>query len=255
MISLGDAASLNSAVYEGAGASLPQGWEEVGIATDKASGLIVGHYANGARHYLAVRGSWGRSDVLPALKVFLGSDPVDRIQVFQDHIKTHFGERPSPGLLALGGHSLGGLVAAAAAERFHLPGLAQNAPGWMTRIPDPTKLNRFLQVRTARDVVADWGTNYPRNLMLPDPSLPMWGVPSLHNLEHQNKLIKEHGLAHYRVDDPTLVALEGQINASPATQIARFVRAIEKWRTGREYTDLHEHLAGIQGSSPRPPTP
>lgn len=255
MISLGEASSLNSAVYEGTGASLPDGWEEVGVVTDKDSGLIVGHYANGARNYLAVRGSWGASDVLPALKVFLGADPVERIEVFEHHIRTRFGDRPAPGSLAVGGHSLGGLVAAAAAERFHLPGLAQNAPGWMARIPDPAKLNRFLQVRTARDVVADWGTNYPRNLMLPDPSLPMWGVSSLHNLEHQNKLIEEHGLAHYRVDDPALVALEGQINPSPASQVARFVRAIEKWRMGREYTELHEHLAGAQGPSSRSPAP
>ena len=49
----------------------------------------------------------------------------------------------------------------------------------------------------------------------PTPACRCGGVPSLHNLEHQNKLIEEHGLAHYRVDDPTLVALEGQINASP----------------------------------------
>lgn len=244
MITLGDASQLNSAVYLGSGAALPEGWKEQEFIDDRKAGVTMGHYVNGDQNYLAIRGTWGPSDILPALRVFFGSDPTDRIEYVQQHIIKRFGESPGPQDLAVGGHSLGGLVAAAAAERFNLPGLAQNSPGWMTRVPDATRLNRFVQVRTARDVVADWGTKYPRNLMLSDPDLPTWGITSLHNLEHQNKLIEDHGLGHYRVDDPTLAPFEAVINQSPPTQMARFSRAIDKWKMGRDHTQLHGHLAG-----------
>ena len=244
VITLGEASALNAAVYGGPGTILPEGWKKMEFMVDKITGLTLAHYAQGSRNYLAIRGTWSKADVLPALRVFLGADPVDRIQVVHNHIVNRFGERIAPGTLAVGGHSLGGLVAASAAERFHLPGLAQNSPGWMARVPDASRLNKFIQVRTARDVVADWGTNYPRNLMLPDPSLPMWGVSSLHNLEHQNKLIEEYGLAGYRVDDPTLDPTPEPVLRNPDSQLARFARSIDRWRTGRDYTELHERLAG-----------
>lgn len=248
MISLGTAANLNSAVYLGPGAQLPASWREVDFIHDPASGVIMGHYAAGKLNYLAIRGAWDKTDIMPALRVFMGADPVARMMFVQDQILQRFGGDPCPTLLAVGGHSLGGLVAAAAAERFGLSGLAQNSPGWMTRQPEPERLHRFLQVRTARDVVADWGSGYPRNLMLPDPQLPDWSLSGLHNLERQNQLIDEHGIGHYKVDDHALVAPVDQVSASPATPSARFARAMEKMRAAREYTQLHTRLSG----SPRP---
>lgn len=253
MITLGESSELNLAVYTGPGSPLPKGWKEMSVVVDPDTGLTMGHYANGARNYLAVRGTWDASDMLPALRVFFGADPVDRIKVAQKHVSKLFGPHPKPVTLAVGGHSLGGLIAAAVAERFDLPGLAQNSPGWMTRVPDASRLGKFIQVRTARDVVADWGNHYPRNLMLPDPDLPMWNLSSLHNLEHQNELIREYGLAERRVDNPALGvwAHEG-LPPSPDGQWARLSRAVDRWRAGREYTQLHQHLAQ---SSPKPGSP
>ena len=255
MISLGDASSLNLAVYNGPGASLPEGWEEQDFVVDRETGLTMGHYSNGPRNYLAIRGSWNASDVLPALRVFFGADPVERIQVARDYIEGRFGKNPNPATLAVGGHSLGGLVAAAMAEEFRLPGLAQNSPGWMTRTPDLASLQRFIQVRTARDVVADWGSVYPRSLMLTDPGLPRWGVTSLHNLEHQNRLLQEHGLANHDVDSPGLGKIRQEIPVLPPTHLQRLGRAMDRWRTAHELTHLHQRLAGSSRPTPRTPTP
>lgn len=255
MISLGDASSLNSAVYKGPGAPLPEDWEEEDFVVDRETGLTMGHYSNGYRNYLAIRGTWNTSDVLPALRVFFGADPLERIQVAQGYIKERFGDRPNPATLAVGGHSLGGLVAAAMAEEFQLPGLAQNAPGWMTRTPSPDRLQGFLQIRTARDVVADWGSVYPRSLMLTDPGLPRWGITSLHNLEHQNRLIQEHGLADRGVDNPALGRMKNEIPELPPTHLQRLGRAMDRWRTAHELTHLHGRLAGPDKPTPRMPTP
>lgn len=244
MISLGVAAALNSCAYMGAGVELPSGWREVDFIEDQASGVAMGHYANGEQHYLAVRGTWGSGDIMPALRVFLGADPVDRILFLQGQIMERFGGDPDPSILAVGGHSLGGLIAAAAAERFGLAGLAQNSPGWMTRVPEAGRMDKFLQVRTARDVVADWGSAYPRNLLLPDTSMTDWSFSALHNLERQNQLIADHGIGHFRVDDQVLAGMSTDPDcACPGTPGARLSRALEKLRAGREYTHLHHRLA------------
>lgn len=236
MISIGDASDLNSAAYIGPGADLPDNWQEVAFIEDRKTGVSMGHYIKGQVNYLAVRGTWGTSDILPALRVFLGSDPVERIDFVQKYIENNFGSCPDGKKLAVGGHSLGGLVAAAAAEKYNLPGLAQNSPGWMSRVPKAEKLKQFLQVRTARDVVADWGSNYPRNLMLPDPSLPAWNITSLHNLERQNMLIRQHGLNWFDVDDLSLVPFSEKVKQSPQGQWARLGRAAGLWREAHDYT-------------------
>src|SRR5690606_32927002 len=121
-----------------------------------------------------------------------------RIAFVQAFIQERFG--PQPRRLAVGGHSIGGLVAASAAEHFRLPGLAQNAPGWMARTPAPACLDRFLQVRTARDVVGAWGSNYPRQLVLVAPHAPDWSLKGLHHLERQNQVIDDYGIGHRLVD-------------------------------------------------------
>lgn len=237
MITLGEAGEMNSTVYVGPGIRLPVGWEEVRFIIDQATGVSMGHYINcrDERHYLAIRGTWGKSDILPAMRVFLGKDPLERIEFVNNYIEKYFGT-PDSTKLAVGGHSLGGLIAAAAAEKFGLPGLGQNSPGWMTRLPDAEKLRNFLQVRTARDVVADWGSNYPRNLLLPTPSIPRWRITNLHNLEHQNELIAEHGLSWFKVDDQALVPFSDTLNALPPGQLARLGRAAGLWRVAHEYT-------------------
>lgn len=237
MISLGEAGDLNSAAYLGPGATLPIGWEEVRFVYDHKSGVALGHYQNcfDGRNYLAIRGTWGTNDIMPALRVFLGKDPVERIEFVNAYIEQNFTHQQL-GKLSVGGHSLGGLVAAAAAEKFQLPGLAQNSPGWMSRVPQAQRLSQFLQVRTARDVVADWGSNYPRNLLLPAPAIPRWRITNLHNLEHQNELIVENGLSLFLVNDKSLVPASDTIEELPQGQWARLVRAAGLWRVAHDYT-------------------
>lgn len=61
MISLGDASSLNLAVYNEPGASLPEGWEEQDFVVDREAGLTMGHYSNGH----ATTWQYGAAGVLP----------------------------------------------------------------------------------------------------------------------------------------------------------------------------------------------
>lgn len=244
MIRIGDAGRLNEAAYIGPGAELPGKWREAGFIEDRKSGVAMGHYTNGDTHYLAIRGTWGTDDVMPALRVFLGKDPLERIEFVNTYIEKNF----TPGQmrhLAVGGHSLGGMVAAAAAEKFHLPGLAQNSPGWMSRVPKAQRLDKLIQIRTARDVVADWGSNYPRTLLLPAPSIPRWRITSLHNLEYQNELIEGYGLGWFTVDDQGLAPASQSVEKLPEGQWARLGRAAGMWREAHEYTYVKPRKSGF----------
>lgn len=206
MISIGEAAWLNAAVYEGPRARLLEGWLVERHLEDLDTGTVMAHYRRGEIHYLAVRGTWSGSDIAESLRVFLGQEPTRRMRFLQDYIQDRF-DPVDPRRVLVGGHSLGGLVAAGAAERWHLAGLAQNAPGWMQPRHDNSRLDRFLEVRTSRDVVGDWGAEFPRSLVLTDPSVRNWDISGLHNLERQNQLLRDQGWQDRALDDPALAPL------------------------------------------------
>lgn len=204
------ASRMNEYAYESPEAqrsSVVPGWEWDGCVEMKESGLSLSRWRSSeGMLYLAVRGTQSFGDVAQSLMVFLGQNPVRRQQAFMDYIETYCANELQEDRLFVGGHSLGGLVASAAAARWNLPGLVQNSPGWMANPPPPDKLARLLEIRTSRDTVGEWGSAYPRTLVVTAPHLPTLEVSALHSIRTQNQLIEQSWFSCLSVEDPELVA-------------------------------------------------
>ncbi len=206
-VTIRDAAAMNASAYLPSLEQMPAlpGWTCTERFEHADSGVVIARWEAQTGHtYLAVRGSATPKDVAQNLLIFLGQEPTARMDVLRGYVENRCADALARGLLAVGGHSLGGLVAESAAARWNLPGLAQNAPGWMANPPAPEQLDRFLEIRTSRDVVGDWGHPTPRSLVIQAPHVPLWKLGSIHSVLKQNQAIEEHGLADLRVDDPRL---------------------------------------------------
>jgi len=229
------------------------GWECTELFEDHPSGVTIARWE--AIHglvYLAVRGTTNVKDIAQNLLIFLGQEPRRRMDVLQDYIEHRCAHALKHDQLAVGGHSLGGLVAEAAAARWKLPGLVQNAPGWMANPPPPERLERFLEIRTCRDVVGDWGHPTPRSIVLQSVQVPLWNLKSLHSVLKQNQAIEEHGLGDFLVDDPRLGR---SVDADPVVPGVggwpkRMVRAWRLLREHREWAVVHKALAPREENAP-----
>lgn len=238
---IGDAAAMNASAYENEEGSRPRlpGWRFAGTVEDRISGTTIARWEAQSGHvYLAVRGSHSSRDLMEDLRIFLGRDPVDRMAFLQNHIEKHCTSVLALGKLAVGGHSLGGLVALGAASRWNLPGLVQNAPGWVTSPPPPSSLSRMLEIRLGLDPVSGWGCSTPRTIVLQDPHVHWWNLKSLHSLFRLNKVIEEYGLRDLRVDDPELPLCKWGLSESREGLSGLPARAMRSWRHLREQKDL-----------------
>lgn len=242
-----DAAAMNASAYLPTLDAMPHinGWTCQERFEHARSGVVIARWEADTGHvYLAIRGSATPKDVAQNLLIFLGKEPTSRMAILKDYIQARCEEALAQDLLAVGGHSLGGLVAESAAAEWNLPGLAQNAPGWMSNPPPPERLNRFLEIRTSRDVVGDWGHATPRSLVIQSAHVPLWQLGSLHSVLKQNDSIEEHGLADFRVDD---IRLGRAVEADPvipgvAGWPKRMVRAWRLLKEHREWSMVHRAL-------------
>ena len=115
---------------------------------------------------------------------------------------------------------------------------------------DSSRLDRFLEVRTSRDVVGDWGAEFPRRLVLADPGVRSWDLSGLHNLERQNALLESQGWSSRAVDDPSLAPALPCSEALPGLAgLPR--RVVQAWRRLRS----EEAPAGQSPAVPRRTTP
>lgn len=161
------------------------------IAHDSKLGLCHWESEEGYT-YIGIAGTRRqKDDVVESVKVFFGKIPDDRIEGVTQYLMEHCVEAIANDSISLGGHSLGGLVASSVAAKFHLPALIQNSPGYFKTTPDPEKSNRIVEIKTARDVVSDWGSNAANLLTLYETSISVWKISILHALKRQNKLLFE----------------------------------------------------------------
>ena len=204
-------ARMNESAYKSPrDGGLPEvsGWTYEALIEFEDSGLALARFrANDGRLYLAVRGTHTARDVAQSLRLFFGQNPASRQEAFQSYIQQSCAEELASGRLCVGGHSLGGLVAAAAAARWNLPGLVQNAPGWMNNPPAPEKLSRLLEIRTSRDTIGEWGTPFPRALVVAMPHLPTLEISALHSVRRQNQALEKAWFSGLSVEDPGLELL------------------------------------------------
>ena len=245
---------MNASAYAHTMAAMPEiaGWECQALVFDKASGTTVARWAAESGHvYLAVRGTSGTRDAKESLRVFLGHEPTSRMAFLERYIEDTCQTELAENRLAVGGHSLGGLVALSAASKWNLPALVQNAPGWMNNPPPPETLQKVLEIRTGRDVIGDWGHPIPRQIVLQSPETPWWHLPSLHSVLRQNITIESHGLGGYAIDDPRFAVLE-HLNDEVRPGIAGWPQRIGRaWHRLREQNDLSRiHQALSRDSTP-----
>lgn len=97
------------------------------------------------------------------------------------------------------------MIAMAAAARWNLPGLVQNAPGWLAKPPSPESLDQLIELRTGRDVVGAWGHSVPNTIVLHDPDAAKWDLNKLHSRHRQATLVEIYGLTHIKLDDPMIL--------------------------------------------------
>lgn len=198
---------MNSLAYQGDGDVGDQsGWIRKKNVICQHSGCVIVHWAHpdGAA-YLAVRGTHSHRDALDDIRVFLGRQPKSRISFLEDYIERHCADEIQSKRLFVGGHSLGGMIAMAAAAKWNLPGLVQNAPGWLANPPSPESLDQLIELRTGRDVVGAWGHSVPNTIVLHDPDASKWDLSKLHSRHRQATLVEKYGLTDIRLDDPLLL--------------------------------------------------
>ena len=251
---------MNASAYASTIESMPDipGWQCQALVFDAASGTTVARWLAQSGHvYLAVRGSASVRDVQESLKVFLGHEPASRMAFLERYIEETCQQELSEGRLAVGGHSLGGLVALSSAARWNLPALVQNAPGWMTNPPPPERLRKVLEIRTGRDVIGDWGHPIPRQVVLQSPETPWWHLPSLHGVLRQNLTIEAHGLGGFAIDDPRFAVLEhagDEVRPGLSGWPQRIGRAWLRLREQNDLNRLHQALSR-DASPPKVSTP
>lgn len=218
---LAQACAMNALAYQDEGEVGGRcGWVRVATTSCSDSGCVAVRWQHEDDSiYLAVRGSNSRRDTLDDLKVFLGQPPRARMAFFERYIETTCDAQLSGGSLMVGGHSLGGLVAMAAAARWNLSGLVQNSPGWLVDPPDQERLSNLIELRTGRDVVGVWGHSVPSTITLHDPEATLWDLRKLHNIDRQMDLVQRQGLGDFRLDDPRLHAqrIEHRAHKAPGT--------------------------------------
>lgn len=205
---IGQACAMNSLAYQAEGEIGDEsGWVRHKNINCSRSGCAIVHwkYPDGTE-YLSVRGTHGRRDAVDDVRIFFGLAPKARINFLEEYIDTHCMDALRRDTLMVGGHSMGGMIAMGAAARWRLPGLVQNAPGWLANPPSPESLARLLEIRTGRDVVGAWGHGVPNTIIVHDPEAAKWDLRRLHNRHHQATLIERTGLSQMRLDDPGLQA-------------------------------------------------
>ena len=260
MLKIGDAAQMNASAYHHTMEAMPalDGWHCQELVHDPKSGVTIARWQAQSGHvYLAVRGSAGTRDVLENMRLFLGRDPTSRMAFFRNYVEQTCQQEIAEDRLAVGGHSLGGLVALDAAAHWSLPALVQNAPGWISHRPDAPRLERVLEIRTGRDVVADWGHAMPRHVVLQDPSTPWWDLSALHAVLKQNEAIFAHGLDQVLVTDERFnprADLEDAVEPGLAGWPQRMKRAWGRLREQQDWARLHRALSQ-DSAPPRRPRP
>lgn len=204
--------------------------------------------------YLALCGTRScRRDVLDSVGVFLGQVPSKRIAQGCAHIREHCAEALERGQLAVGGHSLGGLVATGMAAEFHLPALVQNAPGYFTTSPDPDRCDRIIEVRTAGDVVSDWGSNCAGMITLRDDRVTHWNmgqISALHAVVRQNELLAQAG----PLAQCSLAEARAQVTTSADTSLTgNTLRSLlVSWRRLREHLGAEKPASNTRVSGAKP---
>jgi pimeloyl-ACP methyl ester carboxylesterase len=201
---LGQAGAMNSLAYQGDGeVGDESGWVRQKNLSCEHSGCTLVHWQHPDQTiYLSIRGTHGRRDAMDDLRIFFGHPPKSRIAFLERYIQEHCQQALDEDRLFVGGHSMGGMIAMAAAARWRLPGLVQNAPGWLANPPAPDTLSRMLEIRTGRDVVGSWGHCVPNTIVLHDPNAAKWDLRALHNRHRQMDLIERYGLTQMKLDDP-----------------------------------------------------
>lgn len=184
-----EAARMNSASYLEDQLEGPLGWSL--IRHNSTLGVCQWESTDGYT-YIGIAGTRKqRHDIIDSVKIFFGQTPDMRIQGVIEFVKEHCSDAVERDTLSLGGHSLGGLVASSVAAEFHLPALIQNAPGYFTQSPDPARCDRIVEIRTARDLVSDWGSSAANLITLHEPSTPTWKLSLLHAINRQNDLLSD----------------------------------------------------------------
>lgn len=261
MLTVADAAAMNAAAYFDSPQAMPEvtGWSCQEVVLDRASGVTVARWKAQTGHvYLAVRGSASARDVLQNMQLFLGRDPTHRMEFLRAYIENNCQQELENDTLAVGGHSLGGLVALDSAAKWRLPCLIQNAPGWISSRPEDPKLERVLEIRTGRDVVGDWGHAAPRNVVLQDPSTPWWRLSALHAVIRQNESIQAHGLGDWMITDPRFdrsLPEEDVVEAGVKGWPQRIRRAWGRLREQQDWAKLHQALSDEPKPAKRRPRP
>lgn len=261
VLKIGDAAQMNASAYEETLEAMPhiEGWRCVDLLKDTQSGVSVARWEAQSGHvYLAVRGTATGRDVLENMRLFLGRDPTSRMEFFRNYVQTTCAKELAADCLAMGGHSLGGLLALDAAAHWSLPALIQNAPGWISHRPNAPRLERVLEIRTGRDVVGDWGHAAPRNIVLQDPLTPWWHLAMLHAVMRQNDIIRSHGLGDVLITDERFNPRpleDDAVKPGLAGWPQRMCRAWNRLREQQDLARLHRVLSGEAPPPRRRPKP
>lgn len=199
---IGQASAMNALAYQAEGeVGDRSGWRRAHDYPCPRSGCHIVRWEHpSGTMYISVRGTSNRRDVMDNVRIFLGKAPRTRIKALRNYIKEHCREALTNNRLYVGGHSMGGMIAMGAAARWGLPGLVQNAPGWLANAPTDEKLGQLVEIRTGRDVVGAWGSNVPHTLVLHDPQTPALDIRTLHSLHRQMELIQTHELTNIPLD-------------------------------------------------------
>lgn len=238
-----EAARMNRAAYLGDDhAPVLDGWSRV----ERHAELGVDRWENEQGYiYLALAGTRkNRRDLVDSLRIFLGQIPDDRISQVSHYVRDHCGQSLSQDQVALGGHSSGGLVAMSVAAQFHLPALIQNAPGYFKQAPDQARCDRVIEIRTARDLVSDWGSNTANQITLHDPAAPGWKLSLLHAIARQNDLLAEQPmLASAHLSGADMVGIQTNPDTAPTGNTWQSI--LTSWRRLRGHCE-----ALTQGQTP-----
>lgn len=245
--SVHEAAMLNSVSYMDDEVSEIDGWKL--IAHDGDLGLCHWESMEGYT-YIGIAGTRRqKEDVVDSIKVFFGQTPTARIEGVAQYLTQNCVKAIEEDSIALGGHSIGGLVASSVAALFHLPALIQNAPGYFKSAPDPAKCDRIIDIRTARDVVSDWGSNAANLLTLHEPSTSAWKISLLHAVKKQNILLLEQApeIAKTPLKDAVhLPEIERNMDIFPTGNTFRSI--LVSWKRLRNHCSVTEVKRKIEKS-------
>ena len=229
MPTCGQAARMNALAYDTDTGTLDSvsNWQRKQVVSCEQTGCVVAHWEHeDGAVYLAVRGSSNRKDLGEDVRVFLGHAPKGRIAFLESYIQAHCTTALEQQQLAVGGHSLGGMVAQGAAARLSLPGFIQNSPGWLVDPPHSASIAKVVEVRTSGDVIGAWGHAVPITLRVHDPEMDQWSFWALHNVHRQVALIEQQGWGNACLDDPSVRAAAPAMSPSAHRGVWGAVKAV-----------------------------